>query len=293
MITDHNLRFFNDQGLIPGPCESEEAFAKRAEFCLNLHTTLSAELGQEIPFKPEEGADLSFFSEAKAETEERFGISPDWIPIFFSNYQLYPWHGGCAWIFQLKKDSPTAALLQLRKALHRSKKLLGFYDRDELIAHELSHVGRMEFEEPRFEEVIAYTTARSPFRRYFGPIVQSSVESFLFLLVLTGIIILDAVLVLRYPAAYQQAMWLKAIPLAMTAFALFRLWKKQRIYKKCYKHLCALLEDRQKAGAVLYRLTDREIALFAGWNAGKIREYMRAQDSLRWRFINLYAFSAA
>lgn len=286
MISDEQLRFFNEQGLIPGPDESEETFAKRADYCLHLHEGLSSRLGQDIPFRPEERADLSFFSEATEETRQRFGISPAWLPIFFSNYQLYPWHGGCAWIFQLTKDAPTAALLQLRKSLHHAKKLLGFYDRDELIAHELAHVGRMAFEEPRFEEVIAYSTARSSFRRYFGPIVQSSFESFIFMILLIGIVVLDAVLLLRYPFAYGQAMWLKAIPLLLIALALGRLWNKQRTYKNCYRRLQNIFQD--KASPVLYRLTDKEIAQFAASNEEQIKEYMRSQSSLRWRIINVF-----
>lgn len=274
MISDQQLKYFNDQGLIPGPNESEEAFLKRVAFCLNLKATLNSELGGQIPFQSEEISDLSLFPEAREDASKRFGITPDWIPIFFSNYKLQPWHGGCAWIFQLKKETPTAALLQLRKKLKGSKKLLGFYDRDELIAHELSHVGRMVFEEPKFEEVIAYTTSRSPFRRYFGAIFESSTESFLFLITLVGIALLDAYLIWRYPFAYWQAMWLKAIPLAMIAFALFRLIKKQRTFKKC-----------NVDAHILYRLTDNEIALFAKWDRDQIKTYIENQDSLRWRAI--------
>lgn len=161
--------------------------------------SLSSKLGEQIPFQPEEGTNLSFFADAKKETKERFGITPDWVPIFFSNYQLYPWHGGSAWIFQLNDETPPSALLQLRKKLYTSPTLLGLYHRDELIAHELSHVGRMAFEEPAFEEVLAYTTARTSFRRYFGPIFQSAVESFLFMIVCVAILLLDTYLLFFPP----------------------------------------------------------------------------------------------
>jgi hypothetical protein len=285
LISDQDLYHFNKLGLIPGPGESEEAFAKRAAFSLNLRSTLNAHLGQEIPFQPQEVAELAFFSKAKKETKERFGISPDWVPIFFSNHQLYPWHGGCAWIFQLKEDTPAAALLQLRKKLHSSPTLLGLYERDELITHELSHVGRLAFEEPKFEELLAYTTARSAFRRYFGPLFQSSKESFLFLIVLIGIAVLDACLLFSHPFAYWQAMWLKMIPLGMAGYAFFRLWKKQRTYRKCYRNLYELFPS--KAGDILYRLTDREIDSFARWDLKQIQDYIKEQNSLRWRAIKL------
>ena len=94
--------------------------------------------------------------------------------MIFSNERLAPWHGGCAWIFQFAEGLPTAALIQLRQVFSRQPTFLGIYHRDELLTHELVHVGRMKFEEPRFEELFAYETSTSAFRRWFGPLIQAS-----------------------------------------------------------------------------------------------------------------------
>ena len=93
----------------------------------------------------------AILDEASFKTKELYGIQPTWTPLFFNNYQLAPWHGGCAWIFQLTENAPTAALLQLRAPFRHQPTYLNLYRRDELIAHELSHVGRMMYQEPQFE----------------------------------------------------------------------------------------------------------------------------------------------
>src|ERR1700722_15718294 len=156
MISDAHLLELNSQGLIPGPDETEETFLSRAEYCLNLREKMSEKL-QESPLsvfdKPSSVEE--YLAPALQLTERLYQFAPAWIPLFFSNYKLAPWHGGCAWIFQTEEGTETAAFLQLRKAFAQKKSYLKIYARDELIAHELCHVGRMCFEEPRFEEILA------------------------------------------------------------------------------------------------------------------------------------------
>ena len=88
-------------------------------------------------------------------------------------------------------------------------------------------------------------------------------------------------------------MWLKLIPLGMIAFALYRLWRKQRTYKSCYNNLLEIIKDPQKCNALLYRLTDKEITCFANWTGEQIQMYIRNQTSLRWRAIKVSVSSAA
>ena len=161
MISNAQLDAFNRQGLIPGPDETEEEFLERANYCLELKTSLPT------PFENVSKEDLelgdSCVKQAFSLTEKIYDIVPEWIPLFFSNYRLAPWHGGCAWIFQFSEETPCAAFFQLRRAFKQASHYLGIYDRNELIAHELTHASRMMFQEPRFEEIIAYQSASSPF----------------------------------------------------------------------------------------------------------------------------------
>ncbi len=134
---------WNSEGFIPGPDEAEEEFRKRVAYCQNLEHHLIQQTGADFPFDLNDEASKMILEEALPQVEELYGIAPRWVPLFFSNHQLAPWHGGCAWIFQLDENSPASAFLQLRAKFRNSPTYLGLYNRNELIVHELAHVGRM------------------------------------------------------------------------------------------------------------------------------------------------------
>jgi hypothetical protein len=287
-ILDEDLLRLNRQGLIPGPQESENDFIKRVDYCLNLKSQMSQDIDRELPLSYENLDKTDLISSAFPKTKRLFDLSPNWIPLFFSNYKLSPWHGGCAWIFKATEESPVGAFFQLRQAFRTSAKYLKMYDRDELIAHELAHVGRMMFEEPKFEELLSYRTANSNFRRWFGPIIQSSWESMLFVIVLLITFIIEiSTLNLQNQQALEIAMWLKMIPIGFILFAGTRLFWKQNKFSSCLKKLKEIFHDERTANAVVYRLIDREILAFAKMTGQEIIDYAREQDqnSLRWHLI--------
>lgn len=288
--SDNNrLLTYNQIGLIPGPGEEKEAFLTRVNYSLNLKDHLPEEIKFQLPKKSlsQEDAALKAINESSERLKPLYDCSPQWVPLFFSNYKLPFWQGGCAWIFQMTEQSPTSALIQLREIFSRSPKYLAIYDRNELLTHELAHVGRMMFQEPKFEEVIAYRTANSSFRRWFGPIIQSSAESALFMLFLFMLIVFDVFLIaLNRPDAFFLALWLKTLPIALIIAALIRLWKRQRTYKLCVEHLEECI-GQDKAEPVAYRLTDQEIILFSKLSPEKIKDYAKAKmkEELRWDVI--------
>ncbi|MFQ5729523.1 MAG: hypothetical protein ACE5GN_04095 [Waddliaceae bacterium] len=287
-IPKTQLLEWNRRGLVPGPEESENEYLARVEHCLNLKSQIVNDLEKEAPFTTSPPASQDYLKNAFHKTQDLFDIVPDWIPLFFSNYKLTPWHGGCTWIFQTKKDSPIGALLQLRQPFSASPTYLKIYNRDEFLAHELSHVGRMKFEEPTFEEFFAYRTSRSCFRRWFGPIVKSFWESLLFLVALLIIFLLDfALIFMDQDALYPIAMWAKTVPLGMLALGVGRLWWRHRQFSNCFKRLRELLPDDAKTHAVIYRLIDREILAFSNMKPSEIQQFVEENKgkSLRWRVI--------
>lgn len=272
---------WNRQGLFPGPDETEADWTRRIAFCLQLKRELAQIMGDDFPFLEEES------SEGIQITVPLYDLSPEWVPLFFNNFQLAPWHGGCAWIFQLNEQTPTAAFLQLRASFKLKKKYLHFYQRQEIIAHELVHIGRMMFEEPEFEEILAYRTSSSRWRRWLGPIVQSSKESLLFLGTVALITMANlALLALEHPLPLHISLGLWLIPLVLFFMALIRLAKRQWIFNKCCRQLKTIFLTEQKAHAMACRLSDHEISLFARSSPADIRIFMAGQDSFRWRFLN-------
>jgi hypothetical protein len=293
MIIDSKLLELNRKGIIPGPHESEAAFFKRAEYCLSLFSLLRNQHANTFPFALELSHSPELLHSALAKTRDYFDIEPDWIPVFFSNYRLAPWHGGCAWIFQISQNTPIGALLQLQKTFLHKSSYLGIYHRDELIAHELAHVGRMAFNEPKFEELFAYSTASSNFRSMFGPIIQSAKESLLFVLVLIGTLAADlSTLLTPYYDYFPLVAWFKVIPISLILFALLRLRGRHIQYTKCARNLTPLLKTDFKVQATLYRLNDKEIIEFSQMSTNEISKYIakHRHDSLRWKIITQIYF---
>lgn len=291
-MTESELLELNAVGIIPGPEESERAFEVRAKHCLELKNWLEKENEIPLPFKIDCEKTGKALKGSDLVTERLFDFRAKWVPVFFSNYQLAPWHGGCAWIFQLQVEGPKAAFLQLRKGFAHRPRYLKIYDRDELIAHELSHIGRMAFEEESFEEMLAYQTSPSTFRRWFGPLVQSSKETFFFVLTLFLIFCLDFYLLMTENShAYFEAMGLKLIPLGMFILALGRLWIRHRLFNRCLSNLKHKLGSLTKAHHVIYRLTDKEIKSFAR-DPSAIDQiaFEQPSPSLRWRLLQLAYF---
>lgn len=277
---------WNRMGFIPGPEETEGAFQERVAFCLNLQEHLKKTVETELPFETNISGSQEILDDAFPLTQSLYGIQPRWVPLFFGNHQLALWHGGCAWIFQLNEATPTAAFLQLRANFLHSKTFLGIYHRRELIAHELAHVGRMLYQEPEFEEFFAYQSSPSSWRRWLGPIVQSSKESLFFILLLGLIVIADLALLSLGSTMTPFAWGLKLLPVSLIVLALGRLFYRHHALKYCLQNLEGFLPSI-KAKHLLYRLRDNEIKLFSKSSSLKIQEFIEeaSHQSFRWKYL--------
>lgn len=285
-ISMEKLLKFNREGLIPGPNETEIEFEHRVGYCFQLKHQIFTELKDQIPFSEEELDQENILVQPLIETQKTYDIAPHWVPLFFSNQKLTPWHGGCAWIFKTDNKSPTSAFLQLRKAFKSAPTYLGLYKRDDLIAHEFCHIGRMMFEEPKFEEILANRVSESKFRQWFGGLFQSGYESALFVFVLGLVILLDLGLFLSGEyQLYASLMWTKLLPLCVLVYFTARLFKRHSTLNQTLNKLKSIFQGQ--ASSVLFRLTDAEIISFAKMPLDKIRDYIKSnQDqTLRWKII--------
>jgi hypothetical protein len=176
-------------------------------------------------------------------------------------------------------------IAQLRSRFRLSDVYLGLYHRRELIAHELAHVGRMLYQEPQFEEILAYQSSASRWRRWLGPLFQSSKESLFFVILLAISIMADFAL-LSTGVAGSVAWWIKGAPLLLIALVLIRLAYRQDGYQRCLKQLCALY-PQSEARHVLYRLRDSEIKQFGKMTPFEIRDFIDTSSarSFRWKFL--------
>ncbi|MEZ5315232.1 MAG: hypothetical protein R3E91_03355 [Chlamydiales bacterium] len=239
---------YNQRGLIQGPDESIEAYSLRCQKALKREPHLDSQLAFKL-----------------------FDIRPDWVEVDYSNASLYPWEGGCTWIKNHQY------LLQLRKVFQKKSFYLG-YSREEIFAHELVHIIRGGFKEPIFEEILAYQTSRSRFRRFFGPFFRSSRESLFFVtsLWLTGLIALLT--------PYEYIIYINIF--SLLSYGMIRLFKAQFFFSKACKNIGEIV-GKEKALAVMVRLKDEEIIQFAKLKKQAILSYaMKMQfNQTRWQQI--------
>lgn len=253
-MTDQELLFFNREGFIPGPSESEEDFSERV-----LLAKKKFENGNWIP--------RSDWDWVRLFLGGLFDFEPEYLPAFYSNQSLRAWQGAATWI-----EGKKIVSIQLRKALKRGSYLF-LYTREEILAHEAVHAARSAFCEPENEEFFAYMTSEKKWHRVLGPIVQSPWELWpFFLAMLAGAI---------FPIFYLiAAIWV--------SMGFFRLIRRHFRIKRAFRKILKVVDDEKIARAILFRLTDREIALFSADE--KIEEYRKKQRCLRWRLISLAYF---
>lgn len=284
---------WNHLGFIPGDVETEEQFQQRITFCLSLKEHL-----QDIPsiasLKTPTTVNL-LGNEALQITDNLYGIMPSWMPIIISDVGLAPWHGGCAWFFTHNKCP--GVVLQLSSRFNKRGNLCHLYSSEEICAHEITHAGRIMEEQDDFEEIFAYQTSPSSFRKWLGPIIQASHEVYIFLTLLLLSLSVD-VSVLLFPDFQLLSSWAmltKFFPLLYGLWLFVRLMYTRKIWTRALVNL-KKIPLKEPAEHLHYRLTSTEIKIFSRMTPEQILAYMQDQKkhSFRWKFLSsIYSFCFA
>ncbi|HSX26402.1 MAG TPA: hypothetical protein VLE89_05280 [Chlamydiales bacterium] len=250
-MTDAELLKLNEEGLIPGPGEREGDFLKRVGEVRGIYDG-----GQWISRWDWDGME--------ERVKELFDFRPKFLPAFYSNEGLRVWEGAACWI-----EGRKVCGVQLREGLRKGS-YLGLYERGEILAHEAVHAARSGFEEQKCEEFFAYMTSEKRWRRVLGPILQRPWEVWPLLLSLLAGIFVEV-------GFGVAAVWL--------GLGFWRLIGQHLRLRRYVKRALHLVRDAKKVRAILFRLTDEEVARFAGGE--DILEYAQRQKCLRWRVIRL------
>ncbi len=134
---------------LQGPAESDLAFAKRIR--------ITKEAAQNPQMLGLENVQVGKFH-------------LPWLLYKISNKKLSPWEAAATWI--IEHEGVKIPFLQVRKR---------YAENEEIWNHELVHIMRIAFDEPRFEEIIAFDKSKSRFRKWLGPLFRTPKEAFLFL----------------------------------------------------------------------------------------------------------------
>ena len=162
---------FDRQGLFPAPGESAPEFAERLTRLAEAVNTLDHNLKKHPKFEIVPGIALessmeisqTLRGEALDLVNDLYGVKPQWVPGFFADESFGALWGGCA----LSDEESGLVLFIIRKLFARKRRWL-FYDRRELMAHEMTHAAHQSLNEWQLEEYFAYRTAQSPLRKFFG-----------------------------------------------------------------------------------------------------------------------------
>ncbi len=220
------------RGLIPGPQEDESSFFKRLSACRELGVSIAQPL---------------------------FGFVIDWVAVVISNKNLLLWEGAAVWT---SPDAPPQ--IQLRKTFFGTKLFLK--DTREFLAHEAVHAARCLFEEPQFEEILAYQTSPSRFRRFWGPLFESSKESSVFMI--------------TFLVSFVCQWWfsgpLYLVPLAFLGYFILRLTRRQHIFRGCLK---------KTSYPFMICLTDEEIKRFSKISQEEISIWLNEKEGARYTLL--------
>ncbi len=260
-VQDSELLSYNKQGLFPGPKEAERDFLNRVNSFLSASYLID-----------------NVCSESLDTAERLYDIKPSWVQIEYTNLGLRFWEAAQV------ESSPNYFRFRLRKSFLNHPKYLGIYSKEEILAHEFAHVGRMNFPPSRFEEIFAFQTSKR-FREVIGPLFSTPNQSFA-VVVLSTMSLLGDFLLKETPYVWA---FFKALPLFYLGYLGIKLLSTRRQYSRALKKMGALVKDSQKAKHILYRLTGKEIQKFSRSRLKTIELYMEGQKSkeLRWRLIHL------
>lgn len=291
VLNDQYLLELNRQGFVPGPGEDDKVYLERVSRSMSSASSVD-NIDYNLPFsavnkvrhhEQEGGCEI---------TRRLFDICPFWISAYYSNYALAPWHAATSWIITPENQNCTVSFVQLRNHFANKSRYLKLYHRDEVLAHEFTHICRSAFPKSKYEEIYAYQTAKTPLRRFLGPIIASVIETWLFVVSILLVLAIDVWFLLApnfsllpLVTAVQLLPWV--VLMSLFGRLLFRQWR----YNRCVTHLKNCLGNERKAFAVAYRLIDDEIALFAKKHIN-IRKYVaeHKETSLRWKVLSLSYF---
>ncbi len=273
-------------GFLPRRGESAEQFFRRVETILGIHREFEAELAAAgevgvygLQLRSLDRIPDEIIGEAEEVTDRLYSFRTRHVPGFFLSRDVGLLWGGC---MICDPDHPLSVFL-IRGAFRKRQRWL-FYNRRELLAHELCHSMRQSLEEITLEEYFAYQTSPSRLRRYLGNCFIREYDAIWF--------VIPALLLLL--AQVAQSFWLPGLPvwpfwpvaLAYPAFLLIRNGISRRLVKRAAKKLAAF--GVEKPSAVLFRLDRGEIRRIGAMERpGEFEQYAaeRKESDFRWAIL--------
>ena len=259
------LAELDTRGFLIGPEEDPKEYADRLKVFEKNLKEMDQELKEksqltveDLTFPAEEKIPVESFNPATKITKELYDFKINWVPGFFVTPSFGMLFGGCAYSFAPEFFS----LFIIRNSFKKKKKWL-FYERDELMSHELCHVARFAMGSHKYEEQFAYQTSTSSFRKNFGCMMRSAWETYIVMILLFGMLATQISLITfkgRWLASRSlvenPVHWFYAALFGFVGFLVLRQKRQNKDFSRTLKLLSSL---STKPRALAFRLTDPEL----------------------------------
>ena len=259
------LADFDKRGLIIGANETPQTYVERLKVFQKNLNDMQASLDknnefsvEDLKFPGKERIPASVFTPAGKITSDLYDFKIDWVPGFYITPEFGMLFGGCAYSF----DPDFFSLFIIRNSFKEKNKWL-IYSRDELMSHELCHVARFALKAHTYEEMFAYQTSTSGFRRKFGSMMRAAWETYLIMGILFTMLATQIYLItfqsewMANQAVFTNPInWFYTALLSFILFLVLRQKKQNREFEEVIKVLKLI---SSKPRALAFRLSDLEI----------------------------------
>lgn len=259
------LTDFDKRGLIIGSEETPETYVERLKIFQKNLTQLEADLKdkeefvvEDIKFPSKEKIPSNIFTPAGKITSELYDFKIDWVPGFYITPEFGMLFGGCAYSF----DPDFFSLFIIRNSFKKKDKWL-IYSRDELMSHELCHVARFALKAHTYEEMFAYQTSTSGFRRKFGSMMRAAWETYVLMTILFTMLA-SQIYLISFKAEWMAEQTILTNPInwfygVLFLFVSFLVMRQKTQNKNVSATLTRLKAITNKPRALAFRLSDNEL----------------------------------
>ena len=285
------LVLLDSQGYFLAPGEEREAFLERVSALQKFQVDVQKQLDETGKFQLE---DLVYFKDECVSEKDLYACQNqskyiyqfqlNFVPAFFSSKGLNFLFGGMAISFEdtenKYKKGELFSIFQLRKCFRNKEKFL-IYTRNEIISHEACHVARAPFHALEYEELFAYQTSDSAFRRFVSPMLWRGSDMVILMLLLLLVFAGQVYGFIASDFSYYMYGWVPFF--SYLSFLSIRSYFSRKAFSRLRSKIVKLCKKPELVDAVMFRMTDIEIR--EAEKASNIVDYLGSKKDLRWQVI--------
>jgi hypothetical protein len=283
------LCYLDSEGLFPGINENFAEYKTRllkiyddiAHINSEINTKKVICIDNKIKIKAEDQLSEDKYIKPNLELTQKYSFRINWIAAFFHRNV-----GLLTGAYNLTFESEFSCILISKKFKCKGRWLI--YSLQEIITHELCHAARVPIKDKHLEEFFAYSLSTSPIRRELGNCFRNPLDSFLLLLPILLLFLVQSYKIYFFNELNSAFFWI--LIFVYPLFLVIRNKTAVRIYKKAENYLNKSGVSIQDIPAILFRCNYDEIKKIAGFHSAssESEEWFseRINSEIRWKIIS-------